>query len=152
MPQSISKEEKPEPEPKADLHPKKVMHSLWIQVHGVVQFEQLPVRANNTSRTAINWRNSLQTQRTQKCILFSRQCKATQSADAIEYTRVRMRAATQPGIFNMLYNYSITLYYATHPRITKLKLSEMITVFILLQWFSIEFSIILSLVQINFLY
>lgn len=45
----VDKDERPEPEPKADLHPRKVLLSVWWDVRGVIHFELLPA---NTSITA----------------------------------------------------------------------------------------------------
>jgi histone-lysine N-methyltransferase SETMAR len=43
--QWLPKEEMPEPEPKRDLHPKKVMLSVWWNCKGIIHFEFLPTNA-----------------------------------------------------------------------------------------------------------
>lgn len=48
--QWIDEDAEPEPEPKADLHPKKVMISVWWNVRGVVHWELLPPNTTVTAR------------------------------------------------------------------------------------------------------
>lgn len=47
--QWIDVDEKPQPEPKPDLHEKKVMLSVWWSVHGIEWFELLPDNVTVTS-------------------------------------------------------------------------------------------------------
>jgi histone-lysine N-methyltransferase SETMAR len=47
--QWVDADERPEPTPKADLHPKKVLMSIWWDVHGVVLWELLPTNVTITS-------------------------------------------------------------------------------------------------------
>jgi histone-lysine N-methyltransferase SETMAR len=47
--QWVSQGDEPEPDPKGDLHPKKVMLSLWFDISGIVHFELLPDGATITA-------------------------------------------------------------------------------------------------------
>lgn len=55
--QWLSVDQLPEPEPKPDLHPKKVMLSVWWDTQGVVFFEFLP---HNTTITAKHYSSQLE--------------------------------------------------------------------------------------------
>lgn len=47
--QWVDEDERPEPEPKGELHPKKVLLSVWWGIHGIIHYELLPANTNITA-------------------------------------------------------------------------------------------------------
>ena len=47
--QWVDADQELEPEPKGDLHPRKVMLSVWWDVHGIIMFELLPPNVSITA-------------------------------------------------------------------------------------------------------
>ena len=104
--QWIDPDMKPEPTPKPDLHPQKIMLSVWWDVRGVVYFELLPTGTTMTAREYCNQLQACQqrtqslTSKTRKSSPTPRQCSTTYGKnDSPKNPRAWMGSAVTSTVF-----------------------------------------------------